>query len=91
MWREGPSWLKLPRDQWPLRSDFKKHQVPGLKKEFEIMQSVSNLTQLVSLNQTIAAEQRDNVATTIITHSTATVKTKPEIIISKLVNHSEFN
>ena len=75
MWREGPSWLKLPRDQWPLRSDFKKHQVPGLKKEFEIMQSVSNLTQLVNLNQSIITEQRSNVATEIMTHSTAT----PEI------------
>ena len=111
MWREGPSWLKLPRDQWPLRSDFKKHQVPGLKKEFEILQSVSNLTQLVSLNQTIAAEQRNIAATEIMTHSTATPEiqtlggfppdegslggslpsqTKPDIVISKLVDQSEY-
>ena len=32
MWRNGPKWLKDPRSQWPLRSDFKKDDVPGLKK-----------------------------------------------------------
>ena len=25
MWREGPSWLKSSCENWPLRSDFKKH------------------------------------------------------------------
>ena len=38
MWREGPEWLKSPRSEWPLRSDFRKHDVPGLKKEFEVLQ-----------------------------------------------------
>ena len=56
MWREGPGWLKQPRDTWPLRSDFKKHQVPGLKKEFEILPTVSNLTQLVSVHNEVFSE-----------------------------------
>ena len=37
-----------------MRSDFKKHDIPGLKKEFEILpSSISNLTQLVKLHETI--------------------------------------
>ena len=92
MWREGPSWLKLPRDQWPLRSDFKKHQVPGLKREFEILQSVSNLTHLVTLSETIDAE-KENVSTEIstTTHSTAATNTDSNIVISKLVDHSNYD
>ena len=35
MWREGPAWLKQPFLTWPLRSDFKKHNVPGLKKNLK--------------------------------------------------------
>ena len=50
LWRNGPDWLKLPFPQWPLRSDFKKHEIPGIKKEFEIFKTVSNLTQLVELS-----------------------------------------
>ena len=33
MWRDGPGWMKSPCSEWPLRSDFKKHDVPRLKKE----------------------------------------------------------
>ena len=57
MWREGPSWLKLPRTEWPLRSDFRKHEVPGLKKEFEILPTISNLTQLVTAATAAIAEE----------------------------------
>ena len=53
MWRNGPAWLCQPVETWPLRSDFRKHQVPGLKKEFEILPSISNLTQLVSFHEEI--------------------------------------
>ena len=59
MWREGPSWLKTPFSTWPLRSDFKKHNVPGLKKEFEILQCASNLTELVAINDQIDLEEKD--------------------------------
>ena len=57
MWREGPSWLKLPRTEWPLRSDFRKHEVPGLKKEFEILPTISNLTQLVTAATAVITEE----------------------------------
>ena len=69
MWREGPAWLKSPRSTWPLRSDFKKHDVPGLKKEFEILQCATNLTQLIALDAAIDATKvseeilNSNVAT----------------------------
>ena len=50
-------WLKQPRDSWPLRSDFKKHQVPGLKKEFEVLPpSVTHFYQLVALNDELPVE-----------------------------------
>ena len=50
MWREGPAWLKEPFSTWPLRSDFKKHTVPGLKKEFEVLETATNLTCLMRFN-----------------------------------------
>ena len=54
MWRTGPDWLSGPKESWKMRSDFKKHDIPGLKKEFEILpSSISNLTQLVKLHETI--------------------------------------
>ena len=56
MWRDGPAWMKSPCSEWPLRSDFRKHDVPGLKKEFEVLQSVSNLTQLIELNEAFACQ-----------------------------------
>ena len=34
-----------------MRSDFRKHEVPGLKKEFEVLQNVTNINQLVALDQ----------------------------------------
>ena len=54
MWREGPAWLKDPPESWPIRSDFKKHEVTNVKKEFEILPpTVTNLTQLVQLHNSI--------------------------------------
>ena len=52
MWQNGPDFLRLPREKWPLRSDFRKNEVPGLKKEFQVLQNqnVSNLTQLIDLS-----------------------------------------
>ena len=74
MYREGPSWLKLPRDQWPLRSDFKKKQIPGLKKEFEILPSnivnSSLSTTSVSVSSTPGPEI-DVHSTTLPTSSSA--------------------
>ena len=49
MWREGPDFLKLPESQWPVRSDFRKNEIPGLKKEFEILPTLINLTKLAEL------------------------------------------
>ena len=50
MWREGPEFLKLPEDQWPVRSDFRKNEIPGLKKEFEILPILTNLSKLAELS-----------------------------------------
>ena len=57
MWREGPTWLKSPASTWPLRSDFRKHEVPGLKKEFEVLQCATNLTKLLALNDVFDNEK----------------------------------
>ena len=51
MWRNGPDWLKCPESSWPVRSDFRKNEIPGLKKEFEILPSLTNLTQLAELSK----------------------------------------
>ena len=70
MWREGPAWLKNPRDSWPLRSDFRK-QVPGLKKEFEILpDTVNNLTQLVQLSSELSSTDPPHCEHTVIVHNT---------------------
>ena len=50
-WRNGPAWLKLPSSEWPLKSDFKKESIPGIKKEFTVLNCVSNLTQLMNVNE----------------------------------------
>ena len=63
MWREGPAWLKQPFSTWPLRSDFKKHNVPGLKKEFEILKCASNLTELMVVNDLMKEEEKPEVTT----------------------------
>ena len=63
MWREGPAWLKQPSSTWPLRSDFKKHNVPGLKKEFEILKFASNITELMVVNDIIKEEEKPEVTT----------------------------
>ena len=76
-WREGPTWLKTPRDTWPLRSDFRK-QVPGLKKEFEILpDSVTSLTQLVELSIELSSLEPVPTEHTVIAHSTE-VSSPPE-------------
>ena len=64
MWRQGPDWLRLPRTEWPLRSDFRKQEVPGLKKEFEILPSSSTnlltVTQLIKLHEDCLKEEDVN-------------------------------
>ena len=72
MWREGPPWLKYPESTWPLRSDFRKHEVPGLKKEFEVLQCATNLTQLMALNDVYDQKQE------LIRTSAANLSSEPE-------------
>ena len=64
MWREGPTWLKNDKSTWPLRSDFRKHEVPGLKKEFEVLQCATNLTQLFALNDAFEDHEENLKAVT---------------------------
>ena len=92
LWREGPDWLKEPRHSWPLRSDFKKHQVPGLKKEFEVLPpSITHLSQLVALNDQLPVEEEPlNV---IQVHNTDT-KTSVKIDypdVTKIVDPDRYN
>ena len=67
MWREGPTWLKEPFSTWPLRSDFKKHDVPGLKKEFEVLKTASNLTGLMNLNDVMESDANKELNANAIT------------------------
>ena len=65
MWREGPDWLKGPRENWKVRSDFKKHEMPGLKKEFDILPStISNVTQLVNFHEVVMTREPEVAANT---------------------------
>ena len=63
VWQNGPAWLRTPRESWPLRSDFRKHDIPGIKKEFQILQSINNLTELADLalfNSTLDQNKQTN-------------------------------
>ena len=84
-----PLWLKDPPADWPIRSDFKKHQIPGLKKEFEILPSTSNLSQLVALNEEAC---RISELPEVVTSSAISTEF-PSLIchdISKLVVHERY-
>ena len=59
MWREGPDWLKLPRSEWPLRSDFRKQEIPGLKKEFQILPTSTSVTKIVKIHEMVQKEESD--------------------------------
>ena len=90
LYREGPSWLKEVPENWPLRSDFKKHQVPGLKKEFEILPSISNLSQLIALNHEVCTDLE--LLPKVISNSTA-VNDAPNLIckdIAQIVDHHRY-
>ena len=90
LYREGPSWLKEVPENWPLRSDFKKHQVPGLKKEFEILPSISNLSQLIALNHEVCKDLE--LLPKVISSSTA-VNDVPNLIcedIAQIVDHHRY-
>ena len=50
MWQEGPSWLKKPFSEWPIREDFKKHDLPGLKKEFQVLNHFTQLSDLIAFD-----------------------------------------
>ena len=32
MWQNGPDWLTMKFEEWPIREDFRKHDIPGMKK-----------------------------------------------------------
>ena len=55
--------MKQSFSTWPLRSDFKKHNVPGLKKEFEVLKCASNLTELMVVNDLKKEEEKPEVTT----------------------------
>ena len=80
MWREGPAWLKNPVESWPLRSDFRKHEVPNVKKEFEILPpTITNLTQLVQIHNTIDPKEIEENEVVV-----NTVKAEEEDILNDL-------
>ena len=91
MYRDGPHWLKNSPDKWPLRSDFKKNAVPGLKKEFDILPTISNLAQLIALNEE-ACKLTDSTPE-VFTNSTATDQLELLGIedISQVVNQERYD
>ena len=92
MWREGPSWLKEPRETWPLRSDFRKNQVPGLKKEFQILPTVTNLTELVAIHTELSKEEKSIEANVIISNSSnVETESKLQFDVTSFVDHTKYN
>ena len=55
--------MKQSFSTWPLRSDFKKHNEPELKKEFEVLKCASNLTELMVVNDLKKEEEKPEVTT----------------------------
>ena len=91
LYRNGPIWLKDQPDTWPLRSDFKKNQIPGLKKEFEILPSISSLSQLIALNEKACTEmelQPEIVSSSTVSHQVSNIICRD---ISKVINHQHFS
>ena len=94
LWREGPAWLKNPRESWPIRSDFKKHAVPGLKKEFEILPSVSNLTQLMALfdHAKELNNEESEISVSMVNINETKIQTKMRIPdVTKIMDASKYN
>ena len=86
IWREGPDWLRLPRAEWPLRSDFRRQEVPGLKKEFEILPSISNVTQLIQVCEEIEKQEKEAEKIKV-----NTIATSEEHSFVNDVNISKYN
>ena len=57
VWRNGPSWLIQPFSTWQIKSSFKKENLPGLKKEFTVL----NCTQIVELNKIVCSTSQSDV------------------------------
>ena len=79
MWREGPDWLRGPFSTWPLRSDFKKHTVPGLKKEFEVLETATNLTSLMKLNDVMDDNDEEQTVSANANNTTENVCNYPNL------------
>ena len=47
MWQVGPKWLEKEKIEWPIREDFRKQELPGIKKEFQILNNFSNVSNLI--------------------------------------------
>ena len=97
MWREGPAWMKSPRSTWPLRSDFRKHEVPGLKKEFEVLRCATNLTQLIDLNDVFDEKEKETIASSATNAESEPVETctfpeaELEIDISNEIDFTRYS
>ena len=91
MWREGPDWLKDPRNQWPLRSDFRKNHIPGLKKEFEVLPTINNLTQLVEIHSKIDVTNSEENST-VIHNTNVSVQDQSKTVpdISSIVDYKKY-
>ena len=77
MWQNGPDWLTMKFEQWPIREDFRKHDIPGMKKEFEVLSHFSTLTELAALQEHVLPS---NIQTT---HASATKIDEEDTDITK--------
>ena len=77
MWQHGPVWIREPFERWPVREDFKKHDVPGLKKEFELLSNIYTVAELVAFDKyTKSCEARSTVINAaVVTSAVKTVVT----------------
>ena len=88
-WQCGPEWLVKSFSDWPIREDFKKHDLPGLKKEFEVLNHFTNLSELVSFDNLVSKETSNNTETSATTSSSGNIKTSPEQ--SSVFDYKNYN
>ena len=78
IWQVGPKWLGKPKEEWPVREDFRKQEIPGIKKEFQVLNHFTTLTSLVNFSEHIKKNPNFslNDSHVVISDSSVSVKSK---------------
>ena len=53
MWQAGPKWLEKDKTEWPVREDFRNQEIPGIKKEFQILNHFTKVSDLINYIQSV--------------------------------------